>query len=83
MPDRLPVGRGQGGSEVDIDPHLPDAWGALGVRLRFHGQAIRVRAEHDRFSIDCAEPLTVRVAGEGPLRCDPPGRVFAIERSKQ
>jgi trehalose/maltose hydrolase-like predicted phosphorylase len=66
---------------LDVDPCLPDAWGALGLRLRWHGHAIGVRAEHDRLSIDCTEPLAVRVAGGGPQRCDPPGRVFSIERS--
>jgi len=66
---------------LGVDPRLPAAWSALGLRLRFHGQPVGVRAEHDRLTIACTEPLAVRVAGGRRQRCDPPGRVFAIDRS--
>ena len=66
---------------LGVDPCLPAAWTALGVRLRFHGRPVGVRAEHDRLNIACTEPVAVRVAGGRPQRCDPPGRVFAIHRS--
>src|SRR5271157_5529025 len=34
-----------------IRPSLPEAWGALGLKLRFGGQPVGVRAEHDRVII--------------------------------
>jgi len=65
---------------LDVDPCLPAAWDALALRVRVHGQAVGVRADHDSVTIACTEPLVVRVGGARPHRCDPPGRVFTIDR---
>ena len=62
-----------------VDPCLPEAWSALGLRFRFGGQSIGVRAEHDRLTITCEAPLLVHVAGWAPERCEPPGATIALE----
>lgn len=68
--------------EVDalgIAPCLPSAWHALGLRFRFHGQPVYVRATHASVTVSCTEPLTLRV-GPGPLRpCEPPGLTYALD----
>jgi trehalose/maltose hydrolase-like predicted phosphorylase len=54
---------------LDIDPHLPDAWDALELRLRFRGNPVRVRIEHEELEVEAEEgaPITV---------CGTPGRRF-------
>ncbi len=63
---------------LDIDPCLPSAWQALGLRLRFEGAPVAVRAERDSVAVACTEPLVLRVAGGDPRRCDPPGAHFVV-----
>lgn len=70
------------GTTLGVDPCLPGAWDALAVRFRFRGQPLRVRADHDRVTISCAEPLDVRIAS-GPVQsCEPPGCTYSVERSR-
>lgn len=64
-----------------VDPCLPGAWSALGLRLRVRGIRVRVRADHDTVAVTCDVPLLVRVGTRPPTRCDPPGQTFAIDRS--
>jgi trehalose/maltose hydrolase-like predicted phosphorylase len=59
-----------------ISPTLPDAWRALGLTFRFGGQAVDIRAEHDRVTVTCGTPLVVRVADQAPKRC--PGGTTTI-----
>ena len=49
-----------------IDPCLPAGWSALGLRLRFRGQPVGVRAEHDGVTITCEAPLLVSVGDGAP-----------------
>jgi trehalose/maltose hydrolase-like predicted phosphorylase len=70
----LRAGRGV----LSIDPCLPAGWSALGLRLRFGGAPIGIRAEHDRVTITCEAPLLVSVAGTAPSRCDPPGATIVV-----
>jgi trehalose/maltose hydrolase-like predicted phosphorylase len=70
------------GNTLEVDPCLPGEWEELGLRFRFAGQPIGVRAEHDRVRLACTAPLQVRVAGGQPQRCEPPGHTFTIERSQ-
>lgn len=58
---------------LSIDPHLPDTWSALGLRFHFQGNAVGVRAEHDRVSVTCDAPLLLRIANRSPQLCQPPG----------
>jgi trehalose/maltose hydrolase-like predicted phosphorylase/phosphoglycolate phosphatase-like HAD superfamily hydrolase len=47
--------------ELVVDPHLPDAWDALEVRLQFRGHAVRIRIEHDALEIETDADIPVRV----------------------
>ncbi|HVA74804.1 MAG TPA: glycosyl hydrolase family 65 protein [Acidimicrobiales bacterium] len=66
------------GEVLALEPHLPGAWSALSMRLRFRGQRLQVRAEHDQITIGCDRPLAVRVAARPPQNCDPPGATFDV-----
>jgi trehalose/maltose hydrolase-like predicted phosphorylase len=48
---------------LGLDPHLPAAWQAVELRLRWHGRRVRLRAGHG----------AVEVTGDGPLRVTLPG----------
>lgn len=67
------------GDTLGIDPSLPAAWDALGLRFRFLGQPVGVRAEADRVDVRCREPLTVRIAAGAVQPCEPPGSTFSLE----
>ena len=45
-----------------VDPRLPEAWNAIDLRLRFRGVPLRLRAEHERLTIDADSPVRIRVA---------------------
>jgi trehalose/maltose hydrolase-like predicted phosphorylase len=62
-----------------IDPCLPEKWSALGLRLRFGGQPIGIRAQHDRVAISCDAPLRVRVGNRAAEQCEPPGATFPVD----
>ena len=61
-----------------IDPCLPAGWSALGLRLRFRGQPVGVRAEHDGVTITCEAPLLVSVGDGAPVQCVSPGATFPL-----
>ena len=54
-----------------IRPSLPRSWHALGLRMRFAGQSIGVRAEPDHVAVTCVAPLLVHVSDQGPTWCAP------------
>jgi trehalose/maltose hydrolase-like predicted phosphorylase len=66
------------GDGLQLDPKLPRDWSALNLRLMFHGAPLGVRAEHDRVTVDCVRPLTLRVGDGGPQSCSPPGGTFIL-----
>jgi len=59
-----------------VSPTLPDTWRALGLTFRFGGQAVSIRAEHDRVVVTCDAPLDVRIADQARQRC--PGGATTI-----
>jgi trehalose/maltose hydrolase-like predicted phosphorylase len=63
-----------------VDPCLPAQWQELEMRLRFRGVPIVVAADHHRVSIRCTQPVPVRVGGQGPHVCEPPGATYPFER---
>jgi trehalose/maltose hydrolase-like predicted phosphorylase len=69
------------GGVLAIDPCLPEAWSALGLRFRFLGQRVRVLAEHDRVTVACDAALLVRVGDQAAVTCGPPEGSFAIRHS--
>lgn len=42
-----------------VDPNVPAAWGRLGLRLRFRGHRVELRATPDSFWVHCDGPVTV------------------------
>ena len=50
------------GERLVIDPRLPDAWTAVELSVRYRGNRMRVRIEHDLLSVraDRATPISVR-----------------------
>jgi trehalose/maltose hydrolase-like predicted phosphorylase len=60
---------------LHIEPHLPPAWRALELRLRFRGSRVRVRIESSGFEVFADPPVAVAVAGAA-LSAGPTGRTF-------
>jgi trehalose/maltose hydrolase-like predicted phosphorylase len=46
-----------------VDPHVPRAWGQLGVRLRFRGSRLLVRCAADWAELRSDAPIIVEVGG--------------------
>jgi len=69
------------GQVLRLDPLLPEAWTALGLKFRFRGQHVGVRAEHDVVRISCDAPLLVRLGDRSTELCEPPGVAIAITAS--
>ncbi len=59
-----------------VDPHVPSAWEELAMRVRFHGQRLRVTAHQDDFTLVPEAPLTVDVPGAGRHEVAPPGTTW-------
>ena len=54
-----------------IDPHLPDAWPELTLRLQFAGRRVTITARHDRVSMTSSAPIKVALqAGPAALTSD-------------
>ncbi|MGZ3318863.1 MAG: glycosyl hydrolase family 65 protein, partial [Isosphaeraceae bacterium] len=51
-----------------VDPHLPAAWQALEIPLRFHGARLRLRIEPEALKLWAERPLTVRFSDATPRR---------------
>jgi trehalose/maltose hydrolase-like predicted phosphorylase len=68
------------GSVLHVDPCLPRAWEALGLRLCFRGTPIGVRAEHGDVTVRCDAPVAVRVGPGPPRTVEPPGATVATGR---
>jgi trehalose/maltose hydrolase-like predicted phosphorylase len=47
-----------------VDPHLPEAWDALELRLQFRGHPVRIRIEHEVLEIDTDPAVPVCVGGQ-------------------
>jgi trehalose/maltose hydrolase-like predicted phosphorylase len=67
------AGVGVDGHTMTVDPHLPSAWGTLGVRFRCLGRRVRLELSAGWAEIEVDGPLPVRT-GVGPVRHLSPGR---------
>jgi trehalose/maltose hydrolase-like predicted phosphorylase len=47
-----------------VEPHLPDAWSSLTLRLRFRGRKVALTVGHDELRVDSDAPIQVAL-GEG------------------
>jgi trehalose/maltose hydrolase-like predicted phosphorylase/hydroxymethylpyrimidine pyrophosphatase-like HAD family hydrolase len=66
---------------LDFDPHLPDAWDALELRLMFRGRPVRVRIEQEELEIDADPSLPISVQGRLGRRFVRRGEGWEEERS--
>ena len=57
------------GAVLSVDPRLPTAWDALGVRLRFRGSLVRLWLEHDQITVESESPVPFAIAGGPPAYC--------------
>jgi len=62
-----------GRETLRFDPHLPDAWQALELRLRHRGSVVRVRIEPGELLVHANPPLAVRVGDGDPIPVGPAG----------
>jgi trehalose/maltose hydrolase-like predicted phosphorylase len=51
------------GDVLELDPVVPEAWGALELRLRFRGSRLRVRISPTSLEIRAEQPTRVRLRG--------------------
>jgi trehalose/maltose hydrolase-like predicted phosphorylase len=51
------------GDVLELDPVVPEAWGALELRLRFHGSRLELRAAPTSLEIRAEQPTRVRLRG--------------------
>jgi hypothetical protein len=72
------LGLSPGPEALRVDPRLPAAWDALALRLRYHGVAIGVRADHRTVTITCRRPVNVAIGRGPPTYCPTPGRTFPL-----
>ncbi|HTZ08821.1 MAG TPA: glycosyl hydrolase family 65 protein [Acidimicrobiales bacterium] len=56
-----------------LDPHIPDAWRELRLRLRWHGHVVRLGCRGGGVEVQCSVPLRVRVGGAPATVVEPPG----------
>jgi trehalose/maltose hydrolase-like predicted phosphorylase len=49
-----------------IDPHVPEAWGGLEIRVRFRDSRVRVRLASDSIEVHADPPVRVAVTGLEP-----------------
>ena len=54
------------GAVLRVDPSLPRAWDALAVRLRYRGNLVEVRLEHERVLVEADRRLPVSVGTSPP-----------------
>jgi trehalose/maltose hydrolase-like predicted phosphorylase len=51
------------GGVLELDPVVPEAWGALELRLRFRGSRLRITASPTSLEIRAEEPTRIRLRG--------------------
>ena len=61
------------GRALGLDPHLPGAWEAVRLGLRYHGQRLIVQASHDRLQLLVDGPVPVKLPGLPARPVAPPG----------
>lgn len=52
------------GGVLRVDPHVPEAWGSLGMNLRHRGVPVRVHARPEALTVEAGSPVRLRVGGE-------------------
>ncbi len=57
------------GDALTVDPCLPKSWGALELRIQFHGVALRLRVEPDAIVATASSPVALVIDG-GRVECE-------------
>jgi trehalose/maltose hydrolase-like predicted phosphorylase len=52
---------------LGVDPHLPDEWKSLNLKVRFRGTQVRIRAEHERTLVWADTPTSIAAGPSGTL----------------
>jgi trehalose/maltose hydrolase-like predicted phosphorylase len=68
-------------SEFVLSPHVPEGWGELRFRVKWHGHPVSVRCLPDAVHISCPSAIRVRVASNAPRIVRSPGEWIAYEES--
>jgi trehalose/maltose hydrolase-like predicted phosphorylase len=55
-----------------VDPHVPPAWGELGVQVRYRGSRVRLRCSTDQARLESQTPVEAEVGGT-PVVVGPEG----------
>ena len=50
-----------------LDPHLPETWEALELRLRLRGVPVRILIDHQEITVEAATPVPLAVGGAPPV----------------
>jgi trehalose/maltose hydrolase-like predicted phosphorylase len=53
---------------LELDPRLPDEWGALELRLRFRRSRVRLRIEPKTIAVWAEPRISIRIAGSSAVR---------------
>jgi trehalose/maltose hydrolase-like predicted phosphorylase len=61
------------GRALGLDPHLPGAWDAVRLGLRYHGRRLRIRAGPDQLALTTDGPLRLELPGLPVATVGPPG----------
>jgi trehalose/maltose hydrolase-like predicted phosphorylase len=59
------------GDVLELDPVVPEAWGALELRLRFRGSPLRVHVSATSLEIRAEEPRRIRLRGGNVVTVGP------------
>jgi trehalose/maltose hydrolase-like predicted phosphorylase len=59
---------------LEADPHVPEAWGTVEIRLRFRGSRVVISASARELAMTADPPVRVRVEASAPLEVGPAGR---------
>jgi len=51
------------GDALTVDPHHPDAWSVLELRVQFHGVPLRLRLEREAIAATVPSPVALIVDG--------------------
>ena len=70
------------GDALGLDPHLPEAWSALELRVRFRGSSVRVRIEPRAMFLSADPAVEIGVA-EIPHTLSVPPSGLRLERRNE
>ncbi|MCL5447370.1 MAG: hypothetical protein M1350_08245 [Actinobacteria bacterium] len=61
---------------LHLDPHIPDSWEELKVRLLWHGNPLEIRCRPGEVEVMCDKPISAQIAGMPSTLILPPGKIL-------